>query len=236
MQLEFTWHGCDSALAAPLVLGLARLAAAAQAAGRTGPLTDLAFFFEDPLGAAGGSLAERVNKPLENRPTQRVPEPIAGIHPSGYRQKEATMITDETEVESWLREFIGTYGGVAGSVHVRQGEGVALAAAVNLPPKVREVTAFVPRGKGMAGLALERGVAVQSCNIQTDGSGDVRPGARAVNAQAAVALPVRDENGDVVAIVGIAFASERAEFLGAELQWMENHARALLDRVQDICQ
>ena len=146
------------------------------------------------------------------------------------------MITDETEVESWLREFIGTYGGVAGSVHVRQGEGVALAAAVNLPPKVREVTAFVPRGKGMAGLALERGVAVQSCNIQTDDSGVVRPGARAVNAQAAVALPVRDENGDVVAIVGIAFADERAEFLGAELQWMENHARALLDRVQDICQ
>ncbi|MGJ5827201.1 GAF domain-containing protein [Streptomyces ossamyceticus] len=147
------------------------------------------------------------------------------------------MITDETEVESWLREFIRTYDGVAGSVHVRQGKGVALAAAVNLPPKVREVTAFVPRGKGMAGLALERGVAVQSCNIQTDDSGDVRPGARAVNAKAAVALPVRDENGDVVAIVGIAFAEERAEFLGgAELQWMENHARALLDRVQDIPQ
>jgi hypothetical protein len=146
------------------------------------------------------------------------------------------VITDETEVESRLREFIGTYGGVAGSVHVRQGEGVALAAAVNLPPKVREVTAFVPRGKGMAGLALERGVAVPSCNIQTDDSGDVRPGARAVNAKAAVALPVHDENGDVVAIVGIAFADERAEFLGAELQCMENHARALLGRVQDICQ
>lgn len=83
MQLEFTWHGRDSALAAPLVLGLVRLAAAAHAAGHTGPLTDLTFFFEDPLGAAGGSLAERVNKPLENRPTQQVPEPIAGIHPSG---------------------------------------------------------------------------------------------------------------------------------------------------------
>lgn len=68
MQLEFTWHGCDSALAAPLVLGLARLAAAAQAAGHAGPLTDLAFFFEDPLGAAGGSLAERVNKPWRTGP------------------------------------------------------------------------------------------------------------------------------------------------------------------------
>jgi myo-inositol-1-phosphate synthase len=50
MRLEFTWHGCDSALAAPLVLDLARITAAAHAAGRTGPLTELAFFFKDPLG------------------------------------------------------------------------------------------------------------------------------------------------------------------------------------------
>lgn len=50
MRLQFTWHGCDSALAAPLVLDLARITAAAHAAGHTGPLTKLAFFFKDPLG------------------------------------------------------------------------------------------------------------------------------------------------------------------------------------------
>jgi myo-inositol-1-phosphate synthase len=50
MRLEFTWHGCDSALAAPLVLDLARITAAAHGAGRTGALTELAFFFKDPLG------------------------------------------------------------------------------------------------------------------------------------------------------------------------------------------
>jgi myo-inositol-1-phosphate synthase len=50
MRLEFTWHGCDSALAAPLVLDLARITAAAHAAGHCGPLTALAFFFKDPLG------------------------------------------------------------------------------------------------------------------------------------------------------------------------------------------
>ncbi|GGM65509.1 myo-inositol-1-phosphate synthase [Micromonospora sonchi] len=59
MRLEFTWHGCDSALAAPLVLDLARLTAAAHAAGHTGPLTDLAFFFKDPLGDGTHSLAEQ---------------------------------------------------------------------------------------------------------------------------------------------------------------------------------
>ncbi|SCF45515.1 inositol-3-phosphate synthase [Micromonospora mirobrigensis] len=59
MRMEFTWHGCDSALAAPLVLDLARLTAAAHATGHTGPLTELAFFFKDPLGAATHSLAEQ---------------------------------------------------------------------------------------------------------------------------------------------------------------------------------
>ncbi|MEV0387510.1 inositol-3-phosphate synthase [Nonomuraea sp. NPDC050643] len=59
MRMEFTWHGCDSALAAPLILDLARLTAAAHRAGRTGPLTELAFFFKDPLGQVPHGLAEQ---------------------------------------------------------------------------------------------------------------------------------------------------------------------------------
>lgn len=57
MRMEFTWHGCDSALAAPLVLDLARLVAAAHAAGRVGPLPELAFFFKDPIDADDHTLA-----------------------------------------------------------------------------------------------------------------------------------------------------------------------------------
>ncbi|GHJ49702.1 myo-inositol-1-phosphate synthase [Catellatospora sp. TT07R-123] len=57
MRLEFTWHGCDSALAAPLVLDLARLTAAAHAARRSGPLPELAFFFKDPIGEVGHDLS-----------------------------------------------------------------------------------------------------------------------------------------------------------------------------------
>ncbi|PGH42219.1 myo-inositol-1-phosphate synthase [Micromonospora sp. WMMA1996] len=59
MRMEFTWHGCDSALAAPLVLDLARLTAAAHAAGRRGALAELAFFFKDPLGDTGHALGEQ---------------------------------------------------------------------------------------------------------------------------------------------------------------------------------
>ncbi|WP_328323036.1 MULTISPECIES: inositol-3-phosphate synthase [unclassified Streptomyces] len=49
MNLQFTWAGCDSALAAPLVLALARLTARAHERGISGPLGELAFFFKDPV-------------------------------------------------------------------------------------------------------------------------------------------------------------------------------------------
>jgi hypothetical protein len=94
-------------------------------------------------------------------------------------------------------------------VHRNVDDVLELVAAHNIPPAVQRVTARVPRGKGMAGLALERDRPVSTCNLQTDASGDVRPGARAVDAQAAVALPVHDAAGRVRAVVGIAFAGER---------------------------
>ncbi|MEM8865348.1 MAG: inositol-3-phosphate synthase [Planctomycetota bacterium] len=50
MTLQLTWQGCDSALAAPLVLDLARLADHAAARGETGTLEYLASFFKSPLG------------------------------------------------------------------------------------------------------------------------------------------------------------------------------------------
>lgn len=50
MQMTFTWNGCDSILAAPLVLDLVRLAAFAQSRGERGTLRALAPFFKDPMG------------------------------------------------------------------------------------------------------------------------------------------------------------------------------------------
>ncbi|ONI87517.1 myo-inositol-1-phosphate synthase [Actinosynnema sp. ALI-1.44] len=59
MSLQFTWDGYDSALAAPLVLDLARLVAAAHADGQSGALAALAFFFKDPLGTDEHRFAEQ---------------------------------------------------------------------------------------------------------------------------------------------------------------------------------
>jgi myo-inositol-1-phosphate synthase len=52
MILQVIWQGCDSLLAAPLVLDLARLALFAQRRGETGVLRHLACFFKDPHGVA----------------------------------------------------------------------------------------------------------------------------------------------------------------------------------------
>lgn len=49
MMLQFTWQGCDSILAAPLVLDLARLALHAQRRGEIGVLRHLACFFKNPM-------------------------------------------------------------------------------------------------------------------------------------------------------------------------------------------
>jgi myo-inositol-1-phosphate synthase len=52
MTLQFIWQGCDSILAAPLVVDLARLALFAQRRGEVGVLRHLACFFKNPMGVS----------------------------------------------------------------------------------------------------------------------------------------------------------------------------------------
>ncbi|MFD5764790.1 inositol-3-phosphate synthase [Streptomyces sp. NPDC127049] len=58
MILQTTWQGCDSALAAPLVLDLARLLARAHEVGLTGPRPELGFYFKDPDGGPAALAAQ----------------------------------------------------------------------------------------------------------------------------------------------------------------------------------
>ena len=108
----------------------------------------------------------------------------------------------------WLESFIAEHDGVAGTVHEQRAEDLYLTAAHNIPPPVLAKVAHVPHGKGMAGLAQVKKAPVQTCNLQADETGNIKPGAKAVNAQAAVALPVFDEAGAVRAVVGIAWSKE----------------------------
>ncbi|MFP5245778.1 MAG: GAF domain-containing protein [Thermoanaerobaculia bacterium] len=110
--------------------------------------------------------------------------------------------------QSWLETFLKNAEAIAGTVHVQRGDDLYLTAAANIPPQVIAIVAHVPHGKGMAGLAQTKKLPVQTCNLKTDDSGTIKPGAKAVDAQAAVALPVLDENGGVRAVVGVAWMRE----------------------------
>jgi myo-inositol-1-phosphate synthase len=52
MTLQFIWQGCDSILAAPLVLDLVRFTELAWRRGEVGLMTQLASFFKSPYGVA----------------------------------------------------------------------------------------------------------------------------------------------------------------------------------------
>jgi L-methionine (R)-S-oxide reductase len=110
--------------------------------------------------------------------------------------------------QQWLESVIAQLGAVAGTVHVQRGEDLYLTAAHNIPPHVIAIVAHVPHGKGMAGVAQVKKQPVQTCNLQTDETGNIKPGAKAVDAQAAIALPVLDDADTVRAVVGIAWNKE----------------------------
>lgn len=59
MHMEFTWHGCDSILAAPLVLDMVRIVDFAASRGESGALTWLASFFKSPLRVEAQDLHEQ---------------------------------------------------------------------------------------------------------------------------------------------------------------------------------
>src|SRR5262249_50243650 len=110
------------------------------------------------------------------------------------------------EDQQWLEAFVGSQGGLAGTLHRAHGDDLHLTAALNIPPPVLAAVQVVARGKGMAGLAQVQGHPVQPCNLQDDDSGRIRPMAKLVGRQAAIALPVKTGEGHVRAVVGITFA------------------------------
>ena len=60
MTLQLTWQGCDSLLAAPLVLDLIRFVFVAQERGETGALGVLGSFFKSPLGTQHYGFTEKM--------------------------------------------------------------------------------------------------------------------------------------------------------------------------------
>lgn len=94
----------------------------------------------------------------------------------------------------------------AGTVHLVRDGVLKLAAHQNIPPPVVQIVATVPIGKGIAGLAAERREPITICNLQTDTSGQARPGAKATGMEGSLAVPML-AGGELRGVLGIAKAA-----------------------------
>jgi L-methionine (R)-S-oxide reductase len=106
-------------------------------------------------------------------------------------------------MQQQLEEIIRQFNADTGSIHLIEDGVLVLKAYVGLPPHVVEIVSLVPMGKGMAGLAAQRNEPVSTCNIQTDATGDVRPGAKATGVNGAIVVPIRDSHGRARGALGI---------------------------------
>ena len=126
-----------------------------------------------------------------------------------------TLIGRQAEAGEWdaaLAAIIGFFKAESGTIHLTGADGNLhlKCASAGIPEAVRRIVEVVPVGKGMAGLAAERREPVSICNIQTDQSGDVRPGARVTGLEGAIALPMMDAGGGGVAgVLGVANRAAR---------------------------
>ena len=126
-----------------------------------------------------------------------------------------------------LGRILAEFDADSGTIHLLGDDGVLhlRAASAGIPQVVLDTIKDVPVGKGMAGLAVERRQPVNACNIQTDASGDVRPGARATGLQGSIVVPIL-RGDDAIGALGVANRGERT-FTDAEAQRLLDVGRVL---------
>lgn len=119
---------------------------------------------------------------------------------------------DRFTLQEALEAVIRHFRCDSGTIHATAADGhLHLRALVGqFPPPVLDAIRTIPFGKGLAGLAASRRSAVTVCNLQSDQSGDVRPGARATGMEGAITVPAIDTGtGEVVGVMGIACIAPR---------------------------
>jgi L-methionine (R)-S-oxide reductase len=123
---------------------------------------------------------------------------------------QIAALVDGDDWQTALQRVMEHFSADSGTIHLLQADGMLHLAAASrgIPQFVLDKVRTVPVGKGMAGLAVERRAPVGACNIQTDTTGDVRPGARDTGLQGSIVVPIV-RNGAAVGALGIASYSER---------------------------
>ncbi len=128
--------------------------------------------------------------------------------------------------QSALQATLAAFTADAGTIHLLDDQSLVLVAHVGMPDTLLPTIDRIPVGKGMAGLAAQRNVPVDSCDIQTDETGDVMPGARATSLKGALAVPMRGREGSVAGVLGIGALTDR--------EWSVDARARLLTRAAEL--
>jgi L-methionine (R)-S-oxide reductase len=130
-------------------------------------------------------------------------------------------------LQSALDAIAGEYQARTATLHFADvGERkLHMVAQRGIPDHVAAITREIPFGKGMAGICAERLAPVEVCNVQTDASGQSRPGAKETGVAGAIVVPVL-ESGKLVGTLGIG-KSEEHEYSEAEKKTLEECAARL---------
>lgn len=122
---------------------------------------------------------------------------------------EGLLRTDGATDAALLRALeltLAQFDCVTGTIHSLDPKSglLVLRAQRVIPPVIMDKVARIPIGKGMAGLAAERKQPVQVCNLQTDTSGQAKPGAKETKMQGSIALPMLVDKTVLRGVLGVA--------------------------------
>ena len=143
----------------------------------------------------------------------------------------AQAIDVARDLDQALGQIVRHFGADSGTIHrlAEDGQLHLAAATAGLPEPVMATIRTIPVGKGMAGLAVEQRRPIDACNIQTDSSGSVRPGARATGLAGAIVVPMFS-GSEVVGALGIGNRAERT-FSASEIDALLEAGRALAAKI-----
>ena len=147
-----------------------------------------------------------------------------------FLQLIETTLAEEGGSRRALDATIQEVAADSGTLHLLGADGMLHleAASRGMPEQVLALIQTIPVGKGMAGLAVERRAPVDACNLQTDNTGDVRPGAKATGLKGSIVVPVL-RGDEAIGALGVGNTSERT-FNDGEIALLMAVGRAIAAR------